>query len=158
MSYYNWEYIFESKDTNELIKIFKGNSLLDYEAEFYAAFELRKRNIHIDNYKEYISIKVDKLKHNIEEQKNFRFVNSKYYKSLIFNGIAVVVFVLILIGNKGDLSGEDNYALIDILFYLMLTIVGGLSGFINYYLYKRDLKKAITRKTELLDRLLEPLL
>lgn len=154
MSYYNWEEIFKSKSNKELTEIYKGKTHLGFDAPFYAIFELNSRGVQIENHKEYISQSIQKLEMNIEEHKNFAFNNSKYFRSFILSIAFVILIIVILVSNKDEIINKPDAGNLSIFIKLLGGLLAVFVGYLNYFIYKKDLAKTIETKKKLLKRLL----
>lgn len=153
---YNWEKIFTAKDENELIKIYSGGSLLNYEASIYAGLELKKRGFDFELIQDIHRQKVNELKTDIEQLKNIKFINSKYFKNQVLGGIVIIGIIFFLFNNGLSLYDQNNIQLYRQLIILTITIIGVLTAKWNFTRFKRKREKAIEKKLILLKKITMP--
>ena len=70
MSYYDWQNIFKNKTEKELLKIYSGDSGLNYEAEIHAGLELKNRDFDFATVAQIHNRKVEELKSDISLNEN----------------------------------------------------------------------------------------
>jgi len=151
MSGYDWETIFKSKTEKELLKIYTGNSHLNFEAQVYAALELKRRDYNFNTIKDFHSSKIESLKNDITEFNNLTFKKSDYYKQqfIYFFGIIIILVYLI----TSDFKQESTFTIYKALIYLVIFIFSILTAKWNYNRFRKNKAKKLKEKTELLDKL-----
>ena len=153
MGYYNWEKIFKEKTDKELLKIFRGDSFLDLEARCYAYYELQRREVTIGNTESIINSIVDSLRLDIIHLNNFEFRHSKQYRAFIIS-IVVSAILIIVLAFKGREIYRSPDDFVNVISMFVAALFGIGSGYVNYFLYKKELRKRIgSRKKHLVELL-----
>jgi len=146
---YNWEKIFKEKDEKELLRIYAGKSLLDYEAGIYAGLELKKRNFDFKKIEKIHKEKIARLNADIVEYKELKYINSKYFRNQVLEGIGLVGFLILLLSNKNELESTNGYSIYRILLFIAASLVAIALAKWNYNRFKRNKKAIIERKIKL---------
>ena len=147
---YDWEKIFKEKNNKELLDIYTGDSLLDYEASMYAGLELKIRNYDFNKILKVHNQKIEELEISIENCKNIKFTKSKYFRQQISNTIGLIIVFIILINNAHEFQTLENFNLYKFIFYAVIFIFGILSAKWSYNRYEKEKKEKIEIKTKLL--------
>ena len=152
---YNWEKIFKEKDEKELVKIYSGNSYLDYEASIYAGLELKNRNFDFQKIEKIHNEKIARLKMEIKDFENLEFIKSKYSSIQLLSVIGLSGLLYSVIKNKEEIIG-DNYNFIRILIYGTIALIIILTAKWNFNRFKKNKKKTIEKKVHLLKMITKP--
>ena len=153
MTQYDWQTIFKNKDENELVKIYSGNSTLNFEAEIYAGLELKNRNYDFKKIEQVHKRKTEELKNEIYEFETLDFIHSKYFKELIYNVIGFIALIILLIMEYKNLESIGVYNYYQIIFYIILFSIMIVSAKWKYNLFIKNKEKTIKEKTELLNKI-----
>ena len=153
MAGYNWEAIFKNKTEKELIEIYSGKSQLNFEAEIFAGLELKNRDYDFQKIEDIHKRKIEELKIEIEDFENLEFRKSKYFRDQIMYGIGIVVLIILLITNQKPIFEKEIYHYYKAAFYLFFTLIAFLTARWNFERFKKNKKKMIIEKTELLNKI-----
>ncbi len=156
MSAYNWKEIFRSKDEKELIKIYGGDSHLNFEASIFAGLELKERGFDFNQIEQIHKQKVEELKADILEYQNLDFKKSKHFKYQINAGLSLAVLVILMIINHKQFQGDGIYKFYEIIIYVLAFSIVVITSKWNFNRFKKNKEKTIKEKTELLRKLTMP--
>jgi len=156
MSGYNWKTIFQSKDEKELLRIYSGESNLNFEAEIYAGAELKNRNFDFNKIIEIHKRKTEELRNEIKDFENLNFRSSMYFRRLIKFGIGFIVTFALLIMNHKQVVGERSSVIYLWVFWCCLFLFPALTAKWNYERFMKEKKTKINEKTELLNIITMP--
>lgn len=146
---YNWEQIFKEKAEQELVKIYSGESHLDFEASIYAGLELKNRKFDFQRIEEIHSRKLVQLKMEIKDFEDQEFIASKYFRSQVLNIIGFSGLIYFLIKHKDEIIGDD-YIYIRTVIYAIIALIAVLTAKWNFNRFKRNKRKSIEKKISLL--------
>ena len=152
---YDWVKIFKEKDEKELIKIYSGNSHLNFEAAIYAGLELKNRGFDFRRIALIHNDKVARLQQEIENYEKLDFIRSKYFRNLLLN-IVALSGLLILIIQHGDKFFQNDYNIIRLLLYVLIVLFGIATAKWSFNRFKRNKKKNIEKKFNLLNLMTTP--
>jgi hypothetical protein len=156
MAAYNWKEIFRNKDDKELIKIYSGNSHLNFEASIFAGLELKDRGFDFNQIEEIHRQKVEELKADILEYQNLNFKKSKHFKYQVNAGLALVVLVFLMIINHKQFQGDRIFKFYEIIIYILAFSILVITAKWNFNRFKKNKERTIEEKTVLLNRLTVP--
>jgi hypothetical protein len=156
MSAYNWKEIFRSKDEKELIKIYSGDSHLNFEASIFAGLELKERGFDFNHIEQIHKLKVEELKADILEYQNLDFKKSKHFKYQVNAGLSLAVLVILMIINHKQFQGDGIYKFYEIIIYVLAFSIVVITSKWNFNRFKKNKEKTIEEKTELLRKLTVP--
>jgi len=117
---------------------------------------LRNREFDFNTIKKNHQQKVKELKADIENHKELKFVNSKYFRNQLYGGIGIIGIIFLLINNRGELHDNDNFQLYRILFILAFSLIAVLTAKWNFNRFKKKKEKTIENKIILLKRISLP--
>lgn len=150
---YDWQKIFQEKESPELVKIYSGDSHLDYEASIFAGLELKKRKYDFNKIQDIHHRKIAELKSDLDGYKNLKYVNSRFFRQQILNIIALAFFMYALLMSPESMGYENKiefyYALI-IIFTTLIAIIGARWSFKRF---KRKQKMELEKRARLLQML-----
>jgi hypothetical protein len=152
-SYYNWKEIFRNKDEKELIKIYIGDSNLNFEASIYAGLELKERNFDFNQIEEIHKQKVEELKADILEFQNLNFKKSKYFICQLYAGLALIVVIIQITVNYKQFQWDGIYKYYKIIIYIIAFTILLISSKWSFNRFKKNKERIIKEKTELLKQL-----
>jgi hypothetical protein len=153
MSNYNWNEIFKGKDEKELVRIYSGDSHLDFEAEIYAGIELQNRNFDFSMIQQVHKRKTDQLASEIEELEKITFRNSKFYQKQVTSGIGFFFLILFVALNFNHLKTEGMGKIWKAGIYLGVLLFGFLFARWSFQRYLSGKQKRLEEKKVLLAKL-----
>ena len=166
MTSYDWESIFKSKDEKELLKIFCGNSHLDFEAEIYAGLELKLRNYDFNKIEKVYQSKIEKLENEIKKYNDLNYIKSEFYRKQKYYIIGMIVFIYFLITEYREISQlflknknnsiDENLRYFEIIYVLIIVLVAFFTAKWRYKYFKKKNKRNLIKKKEILNRLTLP--
>ena len=166
MEGYDWESIFKNKDEKELLKIYCGNSQLDFEAEIYAGIELKHRNYDIIKIENVYQSKIEKLEKEIEKYNDLNYVKSEFYRKQKYYIIGMIVFIYFLIYEYKEISqlflNYENYSIdenlkyFEIIYVIIIALIAFFTAKWRYKYFKKKKKKNLVKKIEILNRFTFP--
>ena len=163
MSGYNWQEIFKQKTEKELIQIYSGESSLNFEAEIYAGLELKNRKFDFRIIDQIHHRKINQLQRDLEECKNLKYTNSKYFRNQIIAGAGLLILIYMLINseiffsvinNSNQVHAQrDSGKYYEILFYIGLLFITVLSAKWLFVRFKKKKYQNIELKSKLLQKM-----